>query len=179
MLEKMGVPQQQEKEMAGTARLWSISQLATELAKNPRTITKALANVPADGVLKGGHKGWFMSSAFEAMRRYTETSDQLTDRTALRSTESRIHTEALIDQIETSAARVEVLMQRLRSAPTLEDRRKILETDGKVVGMLDRAFQQQLAADDVAEIHRPFTDRVIQQLLGEISDLCGLQLASR
>ena len=119
-----------------------------------------------------------MSSAFEAIRRYTETSDQLTDPTAIRSNRSRSHTEALIYQIEASAASVEDLMQRLRRAPTLEDRRKILETDGKVVGMLDRAFEQQLAADDAAEIHRPFADRVMQNLLGEIGELCGVEKSS-
>jgi len=118
MLEKIQVQQQQQQErkMSIGERLWSISGLSRELDRNPRTITKALANVPPDGVLRGGHKGWFMSSAFEAIRRYTETSDQLTDPTAIRSNRSRSHTEALIYQIEASAASVEDLMQRLRRA---------------------------------------------------------------
>jgi len=161
--------------MVREARLWSISQLAIELAKNPRTITRALANVPADGILKGGYKGWFMSSAIEAMRRYTETSDQLTDRAALRLDRGGGYTEALINQIEASAARVEDLMGRLRGAPTVKRRREILETDGQVVGQLDRAFQAQLARDDAATIHRPFVDRVMGQLLSEIFALCEVE----
>jgi hypothetical protein len=52
--------------MAMTPRIWSLSALAVELGCNLRTISGALANVPADGELDRG-KGWLMVTALAAL----------------------------------------------------------------------------------------------------------------
>jgi hypothetical protein len=53
--------------MAMTRQLWTINGLATELDKDRRTVGRALRNVPADGTTRGGHKGWFMQTALDAL----------------------------------------------------------------------------------------------------------------
>jgi hypothetical protein len=53
--------------MALTPKLWSLSALAVELGCNIRTVSAALANTPPDGTIEGGHKGWFLLTALEAL----------------------------------------------------------------------------------------------------------------
>jgi hypothetical protein len=50
-------------------KLWSVNALSAELQRNPRTLAKALVNVPEDGKL-AGRPAWFMSSAVDALHRY-------------------------------------------------------------------------------------------------------------
>jgi hypothetical protein len=54
--------------MAMTRQLWSLNGLATELGKDRRTIGRVLRHVPADGMTRGGYKGWFMETALRALR---------------------------------------------------------------------------------------------------------------
>lgn len=53
--------------MAMVRQLYSISALAVELARDRRTIARALANVRPDGKLAGGHQAWFLASALRAL----------------------------------------------------------------------------------------------------------------
>src|SRR5690349_15305615 len=53
--------------MAMTKRVFSINGLATETGRDRRTIAAALARVPPDGEVKGGHPGWFLSTALSAL----------------------------------------------------------------------------------------------------------------
>lgn len=55
--------------MAMTKQLYSISALAVELGKDRRTVASALESVPADGTIAGGHRGWFLTSALDAIDR--------------------------------------------------------------------------------------------------------------
>jgi hypothetical protein len=51
--------------MAMTKQLWSISGLAVELAKDRRTIARALNSVPPDGHISG-EKAWYLTTVLEA-----------------------------------------------------------------------------------------------------------------
>jgi hypothetical protein len=53
--------------MAMTPKLWSLSGLAVELGTNIRTISGALANVPADGSVDGGQNRWYLVTALAAL----------------------------------------------------------------------------------------------------------------
>ena len=55
--------------MAMTQTLFSISALAVELGKDRRTVAAALDSVPSDGTIAGGHRGWFLTSALDAIER--------------------------------------------------------------------------------------------------------------
>src|SRR3954469_227809 len=52
--------------MSMTRTLYSVSGLATELAKDRRTISRALAAVPPDGKV-GAHPAWHMLTALAAL----------------------------------------------------------------------------------------------------------------
>ena len=52
--------------MSMVRTLYTVSGLATELAKDRRTISRALASVPPDGKV-GAHPGWFMLTALAAL----------------------------------------------------------------------------------------------------------------
>src|SRR3954469_442968 len=52
--------------MSMTRTLYSVSALSTELAKDRRTISRALAAVPPDGQV-GAHPGWHMLTALAAL----------------------------------------------------------------------------------------------------------------
>ncbi len=52
--------------MAMTAKLWTISGLASELNKDRRTITRALRDVPHDGK-EGRYEAWHMTTVLAAM----------------------------------------------------------------------------------------------------------------
>ena len=124
--------------MGMRAKLWSLSGLSTELQRNPRTVARALRDTPPDGHL-GRHPGWLMSTAAAALARYELNSAQLAHRSPAQAA-----TVALISAIEPAVMQADQLVRRLRSASTVEERRKILETDGKAVGSLNQAFQRQL-----------------------------------
>lgn len=49
------------------ANVWSIGALARELGRDRRTVSTALRDVPADGELPGGHKGWTLRTALAAL----------------------------------------------------------------------------------------------------------------
>src|SRR5215212_1292675 len=46
--------------------LYSVSGLSVELAKDRRTISRALASVPPDGKV-GAHPGWYLLTALQAL----------------------------------------------------------------------------------------------------------------
>src|SRR5829696_4260102 len=54
--------------------LYSVSGLSVELAKDRRTISRALASVPPDGKV-GAHPGWYLLTALQALGWIGRTSD--------------------------------------------------------------------------------------------------------
>jgi hypothetical protein len=160
--------------MPPQARLWSVNQLSIELAKNARTITKALAGVAPDGQLKGGHPGYTLVTAFEALRRYTKTSDQLLERAAMRSNGS-----GELSKLEPAAQRVERLLQDLRCEGDVGRRRALVERDGTCVGQLDRLLVASAQELDGREIYQPYVDRVMATAMGEILSLCDWAIEAK
>lgn len=145
------------------ARLWSLSSLATELRRNPRTIAKALSRVVPDGKI-GKRSGWFMASAASALQEYEAKSNGIV----------RMGNEdALLSQIARLAAEVEAGMQRLRTEPDRSRRLELLRTFGAKVGALDRAMKMANAREgsDGIVILEPFRDRLIGGLVQEIASL--------
>ncbi len=55
--------------MTMTPQLWSLNALSTETGRDRRTLAKALATVPEDGLLQG-HKAWRLTTALAALRAY-------------------------------------------------------------------------------------------------------------
>lgn len=50
-------------------KLWSINAIASELDRDRRTVTTALADVPPDGKI-AGNRAWYLDSAVRALSRH-------------------------------------------------------------------------------------------------------------
>ena len=144
--------------MAMRPKLWSLSGLAVELGRNVRTVSAALANVPADGDLtvKGKrYDGWTIETALRALG--PRTGDA--------------RAAANCDELKQIAAELEDGFERLRKEPDIERRRKLAEKVGPLVGKLDRALTRSNALMIPDEDERAFirlaTDRILGQAIGE------------
>ncbi|MBZ9760664.1 hypothetical protein LB553_07200 [Mesorhizobium sp. CA8] len=51
-----------------TKQIYSISALAVELGRDRRTVAGALDRVVPDGMVKGGHRGWYLQTALKALK---------------------------------------------------------------------------------------------------------------
>jgi hypothetical protein len=154
-------------------RLWSISALAVETRKNPRTIARALRATPAEGTVSGGHDGWFLSTALAALASYERSSDQLAVR-PLSSGNGGGASAALPAQLEQLAGDIDAGMRRFRAAGP-DERLKVLEGFGTKVGTFDRLLEQSIVVQgpDAAVILSAFRDRHVGRLVREIAGLLG------
>ena len=65
-------------------KLWSLSSLAVELQRNPRTIAAAMDGVKPDGVVgPKSTSAWFMSTAFSAMTAHAAGTGRARNRTGI------------------------------------------------------------------------------------------------
>lgn len=163
--------------MAMRPQLYGISALAVELGHVARTVARALRDVPAEGK-KGRHPAWTMRTAVDALNSHLGASNQFhTWRVSGMSLPGPSPMPAgAIDAIVSANESVERFLRRLRATPTAEARRKILASEGRIVGALERAFTAALAADEYAILHQPFVDQVLHDLVGEIVRLCELKI---
>jgi hypothetical protein len=155
--------------MSNQQRLWSVNRLSTELQRNPRTLAKALTDVPEDGKL-AGRPAWFMSSAISALRRYEGGSNRFDGRSPVG--------EDTLDAIEEASTEVSNMFERMRSQTDVERRRKILEEDGRCVGRLQQAIEDDFAARDPAhrELFGPWAREQFVAIMAETLSLCEWRL---
>ena len=156
--------------MAMRPKLWSLSGLSTELGRNVRTVSRALAKVPADGQLNG-HPAWRIATAIAALARHESNSDQLSGR-ARRYNHGGADGEDLLQRIERTSNVVDEGMRRLRAAaPDL--RLKILEGFGHQIGTLDRLLEATIGrqGQDAIATLSPFRDAVVGGLVREVGEL--------
>jgi hypothetical protein len=158
------------KAMSKQQRLWSVNRLSTELQRNPRTLAKALADVPADGSL-AGRPAWHMATAIEAMRRYEGVSNRFDGRTSVGEPDT-------LDAIEGASIKIDHMFKRMRAEPDVERRRKILEEDGRCVGRLQQAIEDDFAARDPAhrELFGPWAREQFVAIMAETLSLCEWRL---
>jgi hypothetical protein len=160
--------------MAMRPRLWGLSALATELARNVRTVSKALTGVKADGQVHG-HDAWYLRTALRAMKTYEKSSDQL----AIRRWNGG--GDELLGQLGAAANQVEEMLVRLRREPDLRRRREILKKEGGRVGELDRLFEADFVRQgpEAVTVFGPFRDRVIGGVIGELLELTEMRVDVR
>jgi hypothetical protein len=149
-------------------KLWSINALSAELQRNPRTLAKALADVPEDGKL-AGRPAWHMSTAVQALRRYEGASNRFDGRSV---------GEDRLDEIEEASAEVHEMFERMRAETDVEKRRKILDEDGRCVGRLQQAIEDDFAARDPAHraLFGPWAREQFVAIMAETLSLCEWRL---
>jgi hypothetical protein len=154
--------------MAMTAKLFSISALATELDRDRRTIGKALARTPPDGTTASGDPAWHLTTALTALgrsegRRGGHGGDDDAD----------------IRELEFVARKLHDFFERLRAEPDIEKRRALVEAGhAKVLGEFARAVEQARAGnnEETRLVEQPYIDRMHGGAIGELFRLCDWEL---
>jgi hypothetical protein len=157
--------------MSKQQKLWSVNRLSTELQRNPRTLARALTDVPEDGKL-AGRPAWHMSTAVQALRRYEGGSNRFDDRLS-------VDEDAVPPAISAAVDAVQDLVARMRSEESVERRREMLQTEGKRVGRLHDLIQGDLAArgPEFPTIYGPYFKEMFAAVVAETMALAEMQLA--
>jgi hypothetical protein len=138
-----------------------------------------LQGTPADGTIKGGHRGWYLATALQALAAYERQSDQLLQRSYQRGNSearfvsSRGTLTQVVDQIEVTASTLQAAMQRTRAEPDITKRREMISEWGPVVGQLDRLLRQSFELQGGETWLTPFGDKVVGALIAEVCELAG------
>jgi hypothetical protein len=148
-------------------KLYSMNRLAKSFAHNPRTVERALRDVPPDGHL-GRFPAWHLATATKAMRDYADNSEQLVGRTGAGDP---------LDAILPAADRVDVFLKGLRAEPDVERRRALLKQNGRLVGELEQALQAVFVAGgpECPALMRPWLSEQLIQIMGETLALCQMR----
>ena len=165
--------------MRKTGHLWSISAIATELERNPRTIARALNGVPRDGTIKGGHDAWHLGTAVSALMQYERQSDQLSERhhNGTSSGGNRPScSEADIVAGERANEAVAALLDALHRESDIEKRRALFQRDGHCIGDLHRGIEILLDGDPLRALHEPVLRQAVRSAIGTALDLCSYEL---
>jgi hypothetical protein len=153
-------------------KLWSQHALAKELGHNERTIARVLENVPADGAIPGGHRGWHLKTALAALSDYSAGSSQL-------RTSADVHPSGTPVAIDRAASAVQDLLDQLRAETSVEARRVLLRAEGRCVGELHRLLEADLEGrgPEYPKIYGPYFKEMFAHVTAETLQLCELRYA--
>jgi hypothetical protein len=148
-----------------------MNRLAKVFSHNPRTVERALRDVPPDGVL-GRFPAWTLATATGAMRDYADDSAQLVGRTGA-------GTDDPLAALLPAADKVDKLLQGLRAEPDVERRRGLLKRDGRCVGELERALEAVFVASgpEGPGLFRPWLSEQLIEIMNETLALCEMRFA--
>jgi hypothetical protein len=154
--------------MAMLPQLFTLNGLATEMRLDRRMVGNILAHVPPDGELKG-KPAWRLTTFLRA-------------REAREACENRSR-EPLNDvdliELERAAREVDALLDELRAAPDLEQRRRLLQAGrGHVVGAFVDAIERSRVGYSKSRrmVEQPFFDQTCGQAIAEVMALCGWEI---
>lgn len=152
-------------------KTYSLNALATETARNFRTLSKALSDVRPDGKAADGKPRWYLATAVAALAEHERRTGRVPSRQVPERYDPML--EAQIREIEESGRDVDAFLAKLRAAATVELRREIVQTKGRVVGKHERALTSSIGDGSDAFLCRLFVDEQMRMLLGEIATLCA------
>lgn len=154
--------------MAMTAKLFSISALSTELARDRRTIAKALSHTRPDGKTAGGDDAWFLVTALTAL-------DRKEDRRGRHGGGD----DGDIRELEFVERKLRAFFEKLRAEPDIEKRRAMIEAgEAAVLGEFERALEHARAHNSEAtrQVEQPFINQMLGGMISELLSLCQLKL---
>jgi hypothetical protein len=152
-------------------KLYSMNRLAKVFSHNPRTVERALRDVPPDGVL-GRFPAWTLVTATGAMRDYEDDSAMLLGRTGA-------GTDDPLAALMPAAERVDQLLQGLRAEPDVGRRRQLLKQNGKCVGELEQVLQAVFEAGgpECPALMRPWLSEQLIEIMSETLALCEMRFS--
>jgi hypothetical protein len=139
--------------------LFTIEGLSTELARDRRTLARALRTVPADGKVKG-RPAWRISTVLSVLRSPPSQDD------------------GTLVALEQAADTLEVGFERLRREPVIAVRRKLAHEVGPYVGaFFDALDRTSIGETDSARVCNDIVRNYLERsALGEFLGLLELQL---
>ena len=128
-----------------------------------------------DGKAPDGRPRWYLSTAVAALAE----RERLTGRVSSRPAPERYDPvlEAQILEIERTAVVLDEFRGRLRSTEGVEERRLLVEREGKCVGAHERALQATVGDGDHAFTNQLYVDRMMDLILRELRALCEWTVA--
>jgi hypothetical protein len=152
-------------------KLYSMNRLAKVFSHNPRTVERALRDVPPDGVL-GRFPAWTLATATGAMRDYADDSAQLVGRTGA-------GTDNPLAALMPAADRVDAFLKGLRAEPDVERRRAMLRREGRVVGELEQVLEAVFVATgpECPALMRPWLSEQLIEIMSETLALCEMRFS--
>jgi hypothetical protein len=156
-------------------KLWSLSGLSGETGRNFRTVAKALEFVKPDGRNAAGKPLWRMATCIGALDAHTRRTGKVPTRAVPERYDAKL--EGQIAEIEHSGKALDEFLVRLRGAATVEDRRRLVEREGKCVGAHERALQATVGDGDHAFTNQLYVDHMMDLILRELRALCEWTVA--
>jgi hypothetical protein len=156
------------------AKLWSISGLASETGRNFRTVSRALEGVRPDDKAPDGKPRWRMETAIKALADHTARTGRVPDKVVQRYDPAL---ERQILEVERTAVVLDDFRGRLRSTEGVEERRLLVEREGKCVGAHERALQATVGEGNHAITNQLYVDRQMDLILRELRVLCEWTVA--
>jgi hypothetical protein len=151
--------------------LFSLNALSSELNRNFRTLAKAMANVKPDGKAADRRPRWFVSTAVAALAEHEKRTGRVQTRPGPQFFDPV--TEACVAAIEASGRDVDQFLAKLRSEPTVEGRRELVEGGAaKCIGKHERALRQTVGESVHAPLREAFIDQMMDKIMGEVLGLC-------
>lgn len=146
-------------------QLWTAAGLATELRRDPRTVLRALRDVPPDGRI-GKSAAWYMANASAALapveRRFRPSNGG--DETA-------------INNVEDVWADLRRAFGDLEREQDINARRVMVQdTVASLVKDLEAALDALWHSDEDRLVFGPCRDRVIATAISELARLCEAKL---
>jgi hypothetical protein len=155
-------------------RLYSLNALAIECGRNFRTLSRALSDVRPDGMAPDRKPRWHLSTAVAALAEHERRTGRVTTRTPPPRYDPQL--EAQIVEIEHSGAELDAFLGRVRGAETVEDRRRLVEREGRVFGRHAKALAATIGSGADAPLRRVYVNEMLGAAQEELLELCRWRL---
>lgn len=161
--------------------LYSTYALATELGRDPRMLSKALASTPPDGT---GHKkapAWKMTTALQAVAAYdanrVEVPVNINGNGARANGDAAL--DRICDEVEKAAAELEAVFDELASIKNLEQRRARAKQIGGAIGKYHDALEASASVltPEMAELTAPYRRDLMTAAANQFLDICKWEIA--
>jgi hypothetical protein len=152
--------------MSMTAKLYTISGIATELNVDRRTAARALSRVLPDGTAASGDPAWFLTTA---LRHLGGGNGRDRDR----------YDDGAVNGLEAASEGVDRLLDRLRAEPDIGKRRALLKREGRAIGEFTVALDRVRGghSDSTRMVEGPFVNEMIGAVIAEALALCDFRLS--
>jgi hypothetical protein len=156
-----------ENQMAKNKKLLFLNLYSRECGR--QNLSRALSHVKPDGKV-ASRPAWFMSTSLNALDRHVALTGRLPTKAARERYDPVLERQIL--EVMTTGGELHAFLSSLRDAPTVEDRRRLVEKHGKVFGRHERALVTTIGEGAHARLCRNYVNEMLGEALHEVFTLC-------